>query len=103
MDSVDNARFRQIAINMAIYHHERVDGTGYPEKLKGDEIPLEARILAIADVYDALASKRAYKEQMSAEEVYNIMLKGKGTQFDSYLFEHFENVRPEIEAYYASL
>ena len=58
MDSVDNARFRQIAINMAIYHHERVDGTGYPEKLKGDEIPLEARILAIADVYDALASVR---------------------------------------------
>ena len=103
VDSVDNARFRQIAINMAIYHHERVDGTGYPEKLKGDEIPLEARILAIADVYDALASKRAYKEQMSAEEVYNIMLKGKGTQFDSYLFEHFENARPEIEAYYASL
>ena len=103
VDSVDNERFRQIAINMAIYHHERVDGTGYPQKLSGDAIPLEARILAIADVYDALASKRAYKEQMSAEEVYNIMLKGKGTQFDSYLFEHFEKVRPKIEAYYSSL
>ena len=88
---------------MAIFHHERVDGTGYPQQLKGNEIPLEARILAIADVYDALASKRVYKEQMSGEEVYNIMLKGKGTQFDSYLFEHFEKARPKIEAYYASL
>ena len=103
VDSVDNARFRQIAINMAMYHHERVDGTGYPEKLSGKEIPLEARIMAIADVYDALVSKRAYKEQMSFEEVYNIMLKGKGSQFDSYLFEYFEKARPKIEAYYASL
>ena len=103
VENEDNARFRQIAINMALYHHERMDGTGYPQHLKGQEIPLEARILAIADVYDALASKRSYKEQMSAEEVYSIMLKGKGTQFDSYLFEHFENARPEIEAYYARL
>ena len=74
VDNEDNAQFRQIAVNMALYHHERIDGTGYPQKLKGDEIPLEARILAIADVYDALASKRAYKEQMSGEEVYNIIL-----------------------------
>ena len=88
---------------MAMYHHERVDGTGYPEKLSGENIPLEARIMAIADVYDALVSKRAYKEKMSFEEVYNIMLKGKGSQFDSYLFEHFEKARPKIEAYYSNL
>ena len=103
VENEDNAKFRQIAVNMALYHHERVDGTGYPEQLKGDKIPLEARILAIADVYDALASKRSYKEEMSADEIHSIMLKGKGTQFDSYLFDLFEKARPKIEAYYASL
>jgi putative two-component system response regulator len=60
LKGTDDDEFRKIAENVAHYHHERWDGKGYPEGLKGDEIPLEARIMAIADVYDALVSKRAY-------------------------------------------
>ena len=103
VQNVDNERFRQIAINMAHYHHERFDGTGYPEKLKGEQIPLEARIMAIADVYDALVSKRVYKEKMTFEEANKIILDGNGTQFDSRLIEYFEKARPQIEAYYTQL
>ena len=58
----DDEELRRIAENMAHYHHERMDGSGYPDKLKGGEIPLEARVMAIADVYDALVSERVYKE-----------------------------------------
>ena len=103
IEAVDNERFREIAINMAHYHHERYDGTGYPEKLKGDEIPLEARIMAIADVYDALVSKRVYKDKMTFEDANCIIMEGSGTQFDSRLLVHFQAVRPQIEAYYAAL
>ena len=103
VENVDNDRFRQIAINMAYYHHERYDGNGYPEGLKGEEIPLEARIMSIADVYDALVSKRVYKDKMSFETAHRIMMEGSGTQFDSRLLEVFERVRPKIEAYYSAL
>ena len=77
--------------------------TGYPEKLKGEEIPLEARIMAIADVYDALVSKRVYKDKMSFETANKIMTEGSGTQFDSRFLAVFEKVRPSIEAYYSEL
>ena len=82
---MDNEQFRRIAIHIAHYHHERYDGSGYPENLKGEDIPLEARIMAIADVYDALVSKRVYKDKMSFEEANRIILAGDGTQFDSRL------------------
>lgn len=98
----DDADFSRIAENMAHYHHERVDGSGYPEKLKGDEIPLEARIMAIADVYDALVSKRVYKDRMSFEEADRIILEGMGKQFDSKLENCYRKARPEFEEYYSS-
>ena len=100
MSDTDDDEFRQIAENVAHYHHERVDGTGYPEKLKGEEIPLEARIMAIADVYDALVSKRVYKESFSFEKANQIILEGRGTQFDSNLIKYYEAARPMLEAYY---
>ena len=103
MKNADDEQFRSVAENMAHYHHERVDGSGYPEKLKGDEIPIEARIMAIADVYDALVSKRVYKDKMSFEEANRILHEGSGTQFDSRLIKYFESARPKIEAYYASI
>ena len=65
LDGTDNVEFMNIAVNVAHYHHERWDGSGYPEGLKAEEIPFEARIMAIVDVYDALVSKRVYKESMS--------------------------------------
>ena len=98
----DNEAFRRIAENVAHYHHERVDGSGYPEGLKGSQIPLEARIMAIADVYDALVSKRVYKEKFSFEKADRIILEGMGTQFDMGLKEYYEEARPRLEAFYES-
>ena len=95
--------FKEIAVNVAHYHHERVDGSGYPEGLKGDEIPLEARIMAIADVYDALVSKRCYKDALSFEKADSIMREGMGSQFDKRLEKCYLAVRPKFEAYYKSL
>lgn len=100
-DTEDEA-FRVIAENVAHYHHERMDGSGYPEGLTGDEIPLEARIMAVADVYDALVSKRVYKERFSFEKADQIILEGMGTQFDARLQKYYEAARPRLEAYYAA-
>ena len=68
--------------NGARWHHERFDGRGYPDGLKGDEIPEEARIIAVADAYDAMTSNRSYRKPMSQETVKNEILKGRGSQFD---------------------
>ncbi len=95
--------FRELAENVAHYHHERWDGSGYPEGLKGEEIPLEARIMAIADVYDALVSKRVYKEKMSFEEADRIILEGMGKHFDKSLEPYYVAARPRLEAYYTAL
>ena len=99
--NTDDEQFKVIAENVAHYHHERYDGSGYPEKLKGDQIPLEARIMAIADVYDALVSKRVYKEAFDFETANNIILEGMGTQFDPRLKEAYINARPRLEKYYS--
>jgi putative two-component system response regulator len=100
LKGTDDDEFRKIAENVAHYHHERWDGKGYPEGLKGDEIPLEARIMAIADVYDALVSKRAYKERMSFEEADRIIMESMGSQFDKKLMPYYVAARPKLEAYY---
>ena len=99
--NTDDEAFKVIAENVAHYHHERWDGTGYPEGLKGEEIPLEARIMAIADVYDALVSKRVYKEKMPFDKANEIIESGMGTQFDPSLHEAYRAARPDLEAYYA--
>jgi putative two-component system response regulator len=69
------------------HHHERWDGTGYPDKLKGEDIPLSARIVSIVDVYDALVSPRCYKKSMSYEEGMKIITDNKGGQFDPYIVD----------------
>ena len=97
----DDREFCRIAENVAHYHHERYDGSGYPDKLKGDEIPLEAKIMAIADVYDALVSKRVYKDSYSFEDADRIILEGMGTQFDPALRKYYEAARPRLEAFYS--
>ena len=97
----DDEEFRRIAENVAHYHHERFDGSGYPDGLKGEEIPLEARIMAIADVYDALVSKRVYKESYSFEKADAIILEGMGTQFDPSLEKYYAAARPKLEEYYS--
>ena len=90
----------EIAKNVACFHHERFDGSGYPYGLFGANIPFEARVMAIADVYDALVSKRCYKEQMSFEEAYNLIMDSMGTHFDPRLKASFVACREKLENYY---
>ncbi|MCR4735138.1 MAG: HD domain-containing protein [Treponema sp.] len=101
LSNTGDKQFQTVAENMAHYHHERWDGSGYPKGLKGNEIPLEARIMAIADVYDALVSKRVYKESMSFEEADKIILEGMGSQFDKSLEKYYVAARPHLEEYYS--
>lgn len=103
LKDTDDDAFHILAENVAHYHHERWDGSGYPEGLKGEQIPLEARIMAIADVYDALVSKRVYKEKMSFEKANSIIMEGMGTHFDKRLEPFYVRARPELEKYYSSL
>jgi putative two-component system response regulator len=78
-------------------HHEKWDGTGYPRGLKGSSIPLQGRIMAIADVYDALIAKRPYKEPLSAEESKSIIIQESGSHFDPVLVELFQDIVSEFE------
>jgi putative two-component system response regulator len=72
----------RLAAAIALGHHERFDGSGYPHGIAGEEIPLEARITAVADVFDALLSDRSYRPAMSVQEAVAVMKDGRGTQFD---------------------
>ena len=88
--------FLNAATNIAYTHHERWDGSGYPQGLKGDEIPIEGRLMAIADVYDALTSKRAYKEKFSYEKAENMIISESGTHFDPTLIKAFIDLKSEF-------
>lgn len=85
-----------IALEIARHHHERWDGNGYPDNLRGDNIPLSARIMAVADVYDALVSDRPYKKGIRHEEAVAIIKGGSGTQFDPDIVKCFHHVQKEI-------
>ena len=89
MGDIEETDYITVAYNIARYHHERYDGKGYPDGLKGEDIPLEARVMALADVYDALISERVYKKAFSVEKAREIILDGSGTQFDPCLVPLF--------------
>lgn len=97
LGKLESKQYIEIAADMATYHHERWDGTGYPEGLKGNDIPLCARIMAVADVFDALAFKRYYKEAYSLEESFRIIEESKGTHFDPIIVNALIEIRPDIE------
>ena len=78
---------------IAASHHEKIDGSGYPDGLVGDQIPLESRILSVADVFDALTSKRHYRDRMEFENVMNILEKNAGSHFDRELVESFKKIK----------
>ncbi len=101
--NTDDDSFKEIAENVAHFHHERWDGFGYPDKLSGEKIPIEARIMAIADVYDALVSKRVYKDAYDFKKADRIIMEGMGTQFDPGLKNIYINSRPYLEEYYSGI
>lgn len=86
----------QVAKQVALYHHEKWDGTGYPYGLKAEQIPLEARIVAVADVFDALTSPRPYKPAWSLEQTMDYMQQQKGLHFEPVLIELLEQKLPDI-------
>jgi len=88
----------QRAATIALTHHERVDGTGYPSGLAGDDIPLAGRIVAVADVFDALTSDRVYRSAMPVEKALRIIAEGRGEQFDADVLDAFEAGLEEILA-----
>ncbi|HWQ09825.1 MAG TPA: two-component system response regulator [Holophaga sp.] len=81
--------FLALAKEIALSHHEKWDGTGYPEGLSGDDIPISARLMAVADVYDALISRRIYKEGISHDAAFQILVEGAGTHFDPDVVQAF--------------
>jgi putative two-component system response regulator len=94
----ENVEFLHHAKLLAGYHHERWDGTGYPYGLKEINIPIQGRIMALVDVYDALVSERPYKKAFSEEETVSIIKSGSGKHFDPYIMDAFLDVREEFGA-----
>jgi len=88
--------FLKCAKEIAFSHQEKWNGTGYPQGLKGDEIPVSARLMAVADVYDALISKRVYKEAFSHEKAVAIVVEGRGTHFDPDIVDAFISIQEEF-------
>jgi len=93
---IQDKLFINMATNMVFSHHERWDGSGYPQALAGEAIPLEARIMSIADVYDALTTKRVYKKDINHTSAVKIIMAGKGTQFDPELINLFIEVEDKF-------
>jgi response regulator RpfG family c-di-GMP phosphodiesterase len=93
---IEGQSFLSLGKEIAFYHHEKWDGTGYPRGLKGDQIPLSARIVALADVYDALTSKRVYKEAFSHDKAIEIITGDRGKQFDPEVVDAFMALESEF-------
>ena len=94
--SEEDTGYLKEAMNLAHYHHEKWNGKGYPEGLKGEEIPLSARIMAVADVFDALVSKRSYKDGFPFEKAMAIIEEGSGSHFDPKVAGAFINASDEV-------
>jgi cyclic di-GMP phosphodiesterase len=93
---VGSSRLLDLARTIALTHHERWDGTGYPLGLKGADIPLVGRITAVADVFDALSSRRSYKKAFPLDECFQIMQESRGSQFDPEVLDAFLSVRDKV-------
>lgn len=95
---IEDEAYVRLVEDIALYHHERWDGTGYPTGLSETNIPLSARIMAVADVFDALYEERCYKPPIRPiERIMQIMLEGRGTQFDPVIIDVFINMLPQLK------
>ncbi len=92
----DHSEFLALAREIAYGHHEKWDGTGYPEGLKGEQIPVSARLMAVADVYDALISERVYKKALSHDEAVKVIREGRGNHFDPTVVDAFLELAEEF-------
>ena len=98
LGDVEDEKYVHIVSDIAMHHHERWDGNGYPDKLAGEEIPLSARIMAVADVFDALYEERCYKPPVRPiEKVFEILEEGKGSQFDAVIVDTFIGLKPKLK------
>ena len=94
-DSLDDNYLKE-SIEMAHYHHEKWDGSGYPTGIKGEDIPLSARIMAVADVFDALVAERVYKKPFTYEKALAIITEGAGKHFDPTVVEAFTKISEHL-------
>jgi len=103
LDEAEAALFPHAALlrNIVLYHHEAIDGSGYPEGRSGGEVPLEARIVSVADVFDALTSERPYKAPWSLEEAFDFIRAGAGSRFDTACVAAFLSEEPQVRAIHA--
>lgn len=100
-ENLGNEEYRSMAYMVARYHHEKWNGKGYPEGLKGKDIPLCARIMAVADVFDAVSEKRCYRDALPLEQCFAIIENGIGTDFDPVIANAFLNIRDKVEMVHA--
>lgn len=98
--AIDEPKNQKIAYEVATYHHEKWNGSGYPAGLAGEEIPLHARIMAVADVFDAVSSNRCYRDAMPLEECFAIIEEGSGEHFDPEIVRAFMDSRAQVERFY---
>ena len=103
LEKINNTPFVKMAKEVVRFHHERYDGTGYPDKKSGEEIPLSARIIALCDVYDALRETRVYKENFSHEKIVEIIKGASKKQFDPAIIEAFERVQNKFDEIFQKL
>ncbi len=98
VEIINQSQLLNAAINVVEFHHEHYDGSGYPHGLEGQSIPVEARLFALVDVFDALTSSRVYKTSLSVAEALRVMAGERGSHFDSYLFDRFIEIAPYFES-----
>lgn len=103
LEKINNTPFVKMAKEVVRFHHERYDGTGYPDKKAGEDIPLSARIIALCDVYDALRETRVYKENFSHEKIVEIIKGASKKQFDPAIIEAFERVQNKFDEIFQKL
>lgn len=96
--NVEDEKFRKVVFDVARHHHEKWNGKGYPDQLKGEEIPLAARIMAVADVFDAVSQKRCYRDAMPLDECFKIIENGTGNDFDPVVATAFLNIKDQVKA-----
>lgn len=101
--NLGDKQYTQMAYQVAKYHHEKWNGRGYPEGLIGREIPLCARIMAVADVFDAVAEKRCYRDAMPLEKCFAIIEEGSGKDFDPIVAEVFLSIKDKVKEIHGNI